>query len=251
MQKVRMMCLTAAAAVLALPLGAADQPLVTRVTSWKVKAGMEAKFEAGLKKHNEFHRKQGDALGLSTAQVQSGPNTGSYVRFASNWHWQDFDVEAKMADADQADTAVNTDPYIESATTRYYRLLSDLSRPKEDGPAAMFAIVFYRVKFDKVDDFTMALRKFHEAIGKTQWPAHYAWFALANGGDGPEFVLSIPHDSFADFNPLEKPFDKMMEEAYGRAEAESISEMFSHSVAGVSSEIIAYRADLSYVPAKK
>jgi hypothetical protein len=143
MRRARIVCLTAAAAVLALPLGAEDM-LVTRVMRWKIKPGMEAKFEDGLKRHNEFHRKLGDPMALVTAQVASGPNTGAYVRLASNRHWSDFDAEEKGAQADLADTAVNTDPYIASSTTAYYRLLTDVSRPK-DGAAAMYALVFYQV----------------------------------------------------------------------------------------------------------
>ena len=249
MRRTRIVCLTAAAAVLALPLGAEDMQ-VTRVTVWKAKPGMEAKFEEGLKRHNEFHRKLGDPMALLTAQVSSGPNTGAYVRLASNRHWEDFDTEEKGMQADMADTAVNTDPYIASATNAYYRLLTDVSRPQDSG-AAMYALVFYQVKFGKVDDFMLAVRKYHEAIGKAQWPVHYAWFSLINGGDGPQFVLSLPRDKWADFNPPEKPFDKMLEETMGRAEAESINEMFDHAVSGVSTEIITTRTDLSYVPTKK
>jgi len=132
----------------------------------------------------------------------------------------------------------------------YYRLLSELSRP-QDGTAGMYALVFYRVHFAKQDDFTRAIGKFNEAIGKTQWPVHYTWFTLVNGGEGPEFVLSVPRNKWADFNPLEKPFDKMLEEAVGRSEADAINDTFAHAVSGVTSEIIEYRADLSYIPAKR
>jgi hypothetical protein len=249
MKRLRIVCLAATAAVLALPAGAEDM-MVSRVTVWTVKPGMEAKFEEGLKRHNDFHRRQSDPLALSTFQVQSGPGGGAYIRLAGDRHWSDFDAEEAMAKADQADSAVNTDPYIASATTSYYRLLADVSRPKES-PSSMYALAFYRAKFAKSRDFMRAARKIHEGIGKTQWPVHYAWFALVNGGEGPEFVLSLPRDKWADFNPPEKPFDKMMEEAFGRAEADSIGETFDNAVAGVSSEIVAYRADLSYVPAKK
>jgi hypothetical protein len=132
----------------------------------------------------------------------------------------------------------------------YYRHLPDVSRPKEN-PSTMYSLTSHRVKFDKTDDFMSAIRKIHEGIGKTQWPVHYAWFALVNGGVGPEFVLSLPRDKWADFNPPEKPFDKMMEEAFGRSEADSINETFLRAVTGVSTEIIQYRNDLSYVPPKK
>jgi hypothetical protein len=251
MQKARIARLAAAAvAVLALPLAAEDMS-VTRVTVWKVKPGMEAKFEEGLKRHNAFHRKRGDSMPFTTFLIQSGPLTGSYLRVAGNRHWQDFDAEAAIAKADEADSAVNTDPYIESSRSMYFRFLPDVSRIKAGAPPAMFAINFYRLKFGKTDDFTRAITKFHEAIGKTQWPVHYGWFALVNGGEGPEFVLSLPRDKWADFNPPEKPFGKMLEEAFGRAEADSIRDTFQNAVAGLSTEIIEYLPDLSYIPAKK
>jgi hypothetical protein len=249
MKGLRIVCLAATAAALALPARAED-PIISRVMVWKAKPGMEAKFEEGLKRHNDFHRRQGDPMALTTLQVQSGPETGAYVRLASDRHWADFDAEEAMAKADQADTAVNTDPYIASTTTSYYRQLMDVSRPKP-AAAAMYSITFYQVKLGKTDDFMRAIKKFHEAIGKAEWPVHYAWFALANGGDGPQYVLSIPRDKWADFNPLEKTFEKIMEEAYGRSETEAIFDSFDHSVAGTSSEIVAFRADLSYIPTKK
>jgi hypothetical protein len=249
MQRLRIVCLVATAAALALPARAED-PIVSRVMVWKAKPGMEAKFEEGLKRHNDFHRRQGDTMALMTLQVQSGPETGAYIRLASDRHWADFDAEEAMAKADQADTAVNTDPYIASTTTSYYRQLTDVSRPKS-AAAAMYSIAFYQVKQGKADDFMLAIKKFHEAIGKTEWPVHYAWFALVNGGDGPQFVLSVPRDKWADFNPPEKSFDKMLAEAYGPTEARSLGEMFDHCVSGTSSEIVVFRADLSYIPAKK
>jgi hypothetical protein len=249
MQRLRIACLVGVVGALALPARAEDQ-IVNRTMVWKIKPGMEAKFEEGLKRHNDFHRKHADTMALITFQIQSGPDTGAYVRFAGGRHWQDFDAEEAMAKEDQADTAVNTDPYIASTTTRYYRSLTDVSRP-QSAAAAMYAIAFYRVKPGKTDDFMRAIGKINEAIGKTQWPVHYSWFALANGGDGPEFVLSMPRDKWADFNPPEKTFDKMLEEAFGRSEAESIMDTYDHAISSVSSQIVVYRADLSYLPAKK
>jgi hypothetical protein len=41
------------------------------------------------------------------------------------------------------------------------------------------------------------------------------------------------------------------DEADGRSEAEALDATFSHAVSGLRTEIIQYRADLSYVPAKK
>ncbi len=250
MQKLRIACIAAVAAILALPLAAEDMN-VSRVTIWQPKPGMSGKLEEGLKRHNAFHQKQADPMPLITYTIESGPNTGAYLRLAPNRQWKDFDAEAAREKLDAADTAVNTEPYIASAITSYYRSLPELSRPKDGQPPAMYSITFYRVKFGKSEDFTRAITKFHEAIGKTAWPVNYTWFALVNGADGPEYVLSTPRENWAAFNPPEKAFPKMMEEAFGRADADSIRQTFQDAVSGMSSEIIAYRGDLSYVPTKK
>lgn len=251
MPRLRIPCLAAAAALLALPALGEDQ-IISRVGFWKAKPGMEAKLEEGIKRHNEFHRKLNDPMGFDTFVVTSGPNAGSYLRIASGRRWQDFDAEAAGAKADQADSALNTDPYLESTTTSYYRLRPEMSRSRPgDTPAPMYSVLIYKVKFGKADEFVLAAKKFKEAADKAQWPRHWAFFSLANGGDHPQFVLSQPRDKFADFNPPEKPFDKMLEEILGRDEADARNDMLERSVESFRSEIITYRADLSYVPAKK
>jgi hypothetical protein len=47
-----------------------------------------------------------------------------------------------------------------------------------------------------------------------------------------------------------KPFDDMLREAFGAAEAESINQRFDSSIESVTSETIQYREDLSYTPSK-
>ncbi|MGH9510443.1 MAG: hypothetical protein ACRD2M_10925, partial [Terriglobales bacterium] len=75
MQKARVfvvaMCL--AALGLAVPmLAQGPSGPVVRVATWKVRTGMNAQFEAGLKKHNQFHRVKNDRTELETWQISSG-----------------------------------------------------------------------------------------------------------------------------------------------------------------------------------
>lgn len=245
-------CLVLSAALVASPVFAED-PLITRVLIWKTRPGMEAKLEAGIKAHNAFHKKQNDPMAHSTYVVSSGPNTGDYVRVAGGRNWKDFDAENAWSKEDQADSAINTDPYIASATPSYYRLRTDLSRmPAGNAPAAMYVLVHLRLKIGRVDDFEHAQRQAKEAADKAKWPLPSLVFSLANGGDAPTWVISLPRDKFADFNPPEgKSFPDMLEEQLGKDAARLRQEMSDASVASVFTEIIAYRSDLSYVPAAK
>ncbi len=221
---------------------------VTRVVKWKVRAGMEQKFEDGLKQHNTVHVKNNDTTPHFTFQVVSGRDAGLYLRVVPDQRWEDFDSVETWAEADDADSAINIDPYLESAVPAYYRLLPDLSRHRSGSPSLLASVIHYRLKIGKVDDFTLAMKKVHQAIEKTNWPGDYSWYALASGGEHPTFVLVLRRNKWADFNPPEKSFNKMLEEAYGQEEARSITGMIEDSIASVRSEIVRYRADLSYVP---
>jgi hypothetical protein len=245
-------CLALAAALVAAPAFAED-PVVTRVVIWKAKPGMSAKLEAGIKAHNALHGKKGDPLPHSTYVVASGPNTGDYVRVAGGRNWKDFDAEAAWSKEDQADSAINTDPYIASAMPMYYRLRTELSHmPPGNTPAAMYSLAFLRLKIGRVDDFEQVQRQAKEAAAKAGWPRHWLVFSLMNGGDAPTWVISQPRTKFADFNPPEgKTFAQMLEEQLGQDAARLRQEASDASVASVFTEIIEYRADLSYAPAAK
>jgi hypothetical protein len=65
-------------------------------------------------------------------------------------------------------------------------------------------------------------------------------------------VLSLPRDKFADFNPPDgKTFPDMLKEQLGEDEDRARTDMVDRAVQSIFTEMIAYRADLSYVPAKK
>jgi hypothetical protein len=246
-------CLALSAALLASPVFGAEDPVVTRVVIWKAKPGMAAKLEAGLKVHNAFHGKKGDPMPHHTYVVTSGPNTGDYVRVAGGRNWKDFDAEAAWGKEDQADSAINTDPYLASAMPMYYRMRADLSHMAPgSAPAAMYSLAHLRLKIGRVDDYEQVSKQGKEAADKAKWPRYWTVFTLINGGDAPTWVISQPRDKFADFNPPEgKTFAEMLEEQLGESAARLRQEMSDASVASVFTEIIEYRADLSYTPAAK
>ena len=54
-------------------------------------------------------------------------------------------------------SALNYDAFVESAVPSYYRLRTDLSYPPADAtPAALYSLVFLRLKIGKVDDLFSA-----------------------------------------------------------------------------------------------
>ena len=67
----------------------------------------------------------------------------------------------------------------------------------------------------------------------------------------PQYVLVLPRANWAAFKPMEKSFGAMLEEAYGRMEAEHMLEAFSNTVKYEENEVARSRPDLGYAPPKK
>jgi hypothetical protein len=237
----------------ALAQGTDAKPIIERATLWTVKPGMTAKFEAGLKKHNQFHARQGDTQAHDTYVVESGENAGKYWRVAANRHWEDFDAEDKFADADTADSDATITSYIEAGVPMFFEFQRDVSNPPpDDAPApAFWELIFFKIKPGHLEQISLVMKRVKGAADKASWPERWAWLALVSGGEGDQFVLALPHDNWASFNPPEKPFPRMLEETLGRAEAESIFKMFDDSIESSRSEIVRYRPDLSYLPSGK
>ncbi len=252
----RVKILLAAALVLAPALAALAQEKpgrIGRVFVLQPKPGMTQLFEEGRKRHMDWHRKQNDTWSWETWQIETGEGTGAYLSMTFGHNWKDFDDwEAKLGKGDAEDGATNLMPFVAAERNGFWMYLADVSRPSESKePPKMASVLNFLVKIDKASEFQYAIRKFHEAIGKTNWPTHYIWYMLANGGEHPRFVLVLPRNSYAEMAPPEVSFDAMLEKAFGRQEAEALQRTLAKSVRRQWSELITYRPDLSYRPAAK
>ena len=216
-----------------------------------LKPGMAKQYEDGRKQKAEWHKQQKDTRPLLVWETVSGDHTGTYIVGRLDQHWADLDKPSvpEQADLEEFNKVMGT--YVQSLVTRYYELLPKLSKPLETpGPSKFAEIVTFHVRPGKGDDFRSALARSTEAIEKTKWAAHFYWYALANGGPSNTYVLVLPHSNWADFEekPDLKPFREMLKEAFGAAEAESITKRFDASIESQTSEMVEFRPDLSYLP---
>lgn len=231
---------------------AQDQPgTVGEIIRIRPKPGMEKQFEAAGKEHIAWHRQKHDTWSWSVWQVMSGPGTGEYVAGTFGHKWSDFDNPTVSREEDEADAGERVGPYAASMQTQYVAFLPKHSRSTEATTPSKFAtVVRIHLKQGMEDAYMNAVSKIPKAMEKTNWPGHYGFYALANGGEHPTFYLVLPREKWADFAPPDKPFEKMLEEAYGREDAEAILKTLDKAPADVSSEMIVYRPDMSYVPSE-
>lgn len=241
--------------LLALPVATQEEPgNVALVVFVKAKPGMAQQFEDGVKRHVSWHGQQNDPWAWYVWEIITGENTGTYGAGTFGHRWEEFDTAPVSREADEANVGVNVGPYVQSAVRTYWAYLARVSNPVAGGPGPaggtpLNSVVFFQLKFDKDAEFNYAIRKFHKAVGKTNFPFHYEWYRLLNGGEHPTYALVVPRKNWAGFKPMEKSGPEILEEAYGRQEAKSVFHNFLRAVRSQRSEIIRIRPDLSYVPA--
>ncbi len=217
------------------------------------KSGMSKQYEDGRKQKAEWHKQQKDPLPLMVWATISGDRTGTYIVGRLGQHWADFDKPSvpEQADIDEFNKVIGA--YVQSLVTHYYTLLPKVSKPPDSTVPSKFSeVITFRVRPGKGDDFRSAMDRITEAIEKTKWPVHYLWYALASGGTVPTYVLVLPRANWADFEdkPDVKPFPEMLKDAFGQAEADSITKRLDSSIENETSEIVQFRPDLSYLPSK-
>lgn len=237
-----------------LSLGAQDKPgTIAALEFQKPKNGMVKEYEGGRKQKADWHKQQKDSQALFVWETISGPETGTYIVGRLGQHWADLDKPSvpDQADLDEYRKAIGG--YVESMVARYYELLPKISNPDSSPTPSKFGeIITFRVRYGRNSDFRSAIARVHDAGEKTKWPVNYLWYELASGGNTGTFVLVIPHNNWADFEdkPEVKPFRDMLKDAFGQSEADSIVDRIDHSVESEMSDIVQFRPDLSYLPAK-
>lgn len=237
----------ASLSLLVLPtVGRADGGDVVMIHCVDVQPGAQARFEEGVKRHMDWHRKQKDTWSWASWTVLTGPDAGRHCSGTFDHKWEDFDKPAVSMQADEADVMVSFGPFIQKHEASFWRRLTAVSRPAPE-PAPMSSVVMFETRFGTEDEFNSLIGEFHEAIGKTQMPWKYQWYALASGGGGGTYALVLPRANFASFNPSGKPFNEMLQEAYGKTAATALLDRWHKVVERTENHLIKSRPDLSYM----
>lgn len=214
------------------------------------KPGAAKQFEEARKKHNGFHQTEKDKNSIMVWDISTGPGSGSYLTAVCGLTWKDMDGHEAMDKRDAADRLATMAPTVAANQASYYILRPDLSTaPETAAPTKMMTVVHYFVKPSGMVQFTDAVKRINAAIAQTKYPAKPSrWYQLANGGEGPHYVLVTDRASWADMQGPEQTMVDMLKQAYGNDD--KTLQTLRESVDRVVSELLDYRADLSYLPAK-
>jgi hypothetical protein len=226
----------------------ADKVCEVNVTA--PKPGGAKQFEEARKKHNEFHKNEKDKNAIMVWSISAGQATGNYLTATCGMTWKDMDGQDAFEQRDEADRQKTLALTTGSNQASYYVFRTDLSTGSEAAtPTKMMTAVDYFVKPGGLIQFTEAIKRINAAMKQTSYPAKPSrWYQLAVGGEGPRFVVVTDRNGWADMQGPEQTMQDMLKQAYGNNDKtlQSLREAVDHT----SSQLMEYRGDLSYIPAK-
>jgi hypothetical protein len=252
MRTTRFLAVVAAGILLGATLTAQEKPGdIALVYSVKPKLANLMQLDAAMKRHFEWHRANKDTFSWVVWQVASGENMGDFMVGTFGHHWKEFDARAAFDEKDDADFFANVIPLVEKADLGYWTFLADVSRPaSSSAPTAMAQITHYFLKPDGYAAFMDALKELKAATEKASYPMTYEWWRLVSGGEGPQLVLAIDRNSFAEMEPPAKSLDQALAEAVGPQKAVALMSEIRGGTRFTRSYLLRYRPDLSYAAPK-
>jgi hypothetical protein len=207
-------------------------------------------FEEARKKHNEFHRAEKDKNVIAVWSITTGPSTGSYLTSVCGMTWKEMDAHEDFDHRDWADIEKTLGPTTASNQQSFYVLRPDLSLTPDPGtPPKMITVVHFFVKPVGITQFTDSIKRINAATVKSKYPTKPSrWYMLANGGEGPHYVLVTDRNSWVDMQGPEQQMVDMLKQVYGNDDKsmQNLRDAVDHTM----SEMLRFRADLSYVPTK-
>jgi len=216
------------------------------------KNGMVQQYEAGRKQKVEWHKQQKDKDALYVFETLTGERTGTYLVGRLGQHWAEMDTPSVTDAADLAEYQKAVGAAVDKLVSAYYEYMPKVSNPPTDMNAKYTEVVTFHIRYGHNDDFRSALARVHDARTQMKSSAHYNWYHLVSGGPGGTYVLTIDRANWGAFedDPAIKPLREDLRAAFGEQEAVSVIERINSSVESTYDEIIEFRPDLSYVPAK-
>lgn len=215
----------------------------------KVQSGKDQAFEEAYKQHLKWHADNNDSMPWHGWQYIAGPYTGEYVIAVPGQEWKNFD-RGDMGKADSANARQTVGPHILERQVWYSQTHRNLSSLQAEGASmpAMATVYRYHLKPGHRSQFVSAISRMHKALQEGGWGKPYRWNEVVEGGEGLQFYVVVPRESFADFADPEPSLLEVVEGKLGRAVTEDIRNDFWGAVNNIDSHVLVYREDLSYVP---
>lgn len=210
-----------------------------RIVLIKPKPLLQKEFEAGYKRHLDWHRRNNDKWAWYGWQIISGERIGYFMDGTFGHPWEDFDHPVSPAE-DVADNAANVVPYADFQSLGHYVLLAQIIHNdvlERKQPSPLLEVTYFRLHPGKEDQFEGSIRKLTSVSTNAQPKHNETWYKLVSGGQMPTYVRMIPMAKLSDLQTVDLSSSCI-----------SLSALICSMISEVKSETLRYRADLSYFP---
>lgn len=209
----------------------------------------ESKYEEAWREQVKWLSGKKSPLPVCVWEVVSGKRTGQYLVTVSVKGWEKFDENQGLITETGKRFLNKFEPNEIKVHTFFLDHLIEVSRDSDSKtPAAMNVLRYYTVAYGKWGDFYSLLRKFKEAAEEGDSPVRYSWFSVTNGMEEPLFVEAVPKKDWSEMTPPPKAPLQMAMDLFGPEETISMTNLMSQVIEKEDSEILKFRADLSYIP---
>ncbi len=223
---------------------------MSRIYFMTPKPGMAAQFEAALAEHAAWRRQNNDPWTWIVHEVENGDNLGMFIVRSGDHTWADFDAyEAGFDERGTEHFFATVGPHMESIESVIGAVdTTNVRWPETWTDINMLQITTYNVKPNHGQKFFQAVNKIHRAIMETNYPVHYGFESIVNGGRAGRVALVLPRKNWADFQGPEQPMAAMLAGVYGEDEVSGIFEDFGSTYDTAESMVVRIRWDLSVMP---
>lgn len=233
----------------------ASKTVVIRDYTDVVAPADQAAYEAGIKSFNQCLAQHGFKYNW-TAWVHETGDTYSYSYTSDPLPWAAFDAMQTAGKACDQALRTNVNPHLKSETSAFLEARTDLSHmPKGASLESPYIeVIFFKLKpgHEAHEAFVDVAKKISAAAEKSKWPNNYTIGELRDAGDGaPNFIVVLPAKSWADVGKEpDTPLWTMMENVYGKADAQSLRKQLNDAMQEQSAHVDSYNAELTYKASK-
>lgn len=210
-------------------------------------------FEAGYKKHLEWHKEKQDPLVWYAWYVQTGSRLGLFIDGTFGISHEAFDHRIDPAD-DGKDFAQTTAPFVRNAFRQVYELERSLSTVyllEDHHPSGAIEVFHITVHPGRESVFEKAMLKLREGATKKEITPAYSIYKLLSGGEHAGYLMMVHRKSFAAFDHGILSIADLIRQVLPEHKASEFNNGLALSVKQIESESWGYRADLSLIPQSK
>lgn len=232
---------------------AADKANLVRLYDHVVAPAQQQAYELGVKAFFRCLHQHGYKYAWHAWNHETG-DTGNYSYVSSFVTWADVD-NMRTSPACDGTYVATVQPHVQSEYSSFARRLpklSHMSQGMQPTPKLM-GVTTFTLKPGRAADqaFMHAVETLTAAANKANWPGHYMFFRVIDGGAGaPDYVLiGRFSQSWADYGTdVHPPFWKMVDGVYGKRKTAELRKTINDSIAKVEAHVDRYNAGLSYNP---